>query len=257
MDHFFAQTSAGRIHGVRHGRDGAPPLLLLHSNGGAWRQYAAALDGFAATFDCYALDLPGQGDSFPLPDHWDIEQYSDVVVEVLDRFELERVTVLGCSVGGSIAIDLAARYPSHAKRLVIVETPARTEDAWAARWRPMESLFGVVQKSYEFAAQRVIGLTPEGYAEWDIDRHKSGAKTMVSVMWAMRRHDTRAALARLKMPTLVVFGESTPVADSIEFYRRELPTAPLVTLPGCGHFPMVENPHALVNAVLSWEAQHA
>jgi len=257
MNHFFVETAAGRIHGVRHGNEAAPPLLLLHSNGGAWRQYAATLEGLAARYNCHAIDLPGQGDSFPLPDHWDVEQYGDTVVEALDGLGLARATVLGCSVGGSIAIDLAARHPSRVERLVIVETPARTADAWAARWAPMESLFGVVQQSYEFAAKRVIGLTQEGYAEWNIDRHKAGAKTMVSVMWAMRRHDTQAALARLRLPTLVVFGESTPVADSIAFYRRELPDAPLVVLPDCGHFPMVENPGALVDAVLSWEAVHA
>jgi pimeloyl-ACP methyl ester carboxylesterase len=165
--------------------------------------------------------------------------------------------VLGCSIGGSVALDLAARYPDLVHRLVLVETPARTTEAWAARWAPMESLFGIVHQSYEFAAQRVIGLTREAYAEWTIDRHKAGAKAMVSVMWAMRRHDAQAALARLARPALVVFGEHTPVADSMDFYRRQLPASPLVVLPACGHFPMMENPDALVDAVLGWkEAVH-
>jgi pimeloyl-ACP methyl ester carboxylesterase len=257
MEHIFIKTAAGRIHGVQAGDPSAPGLVLLHSNGGAWRQYAPTLARLSEHYRCVAIDLPGQGDSFPLPDHWDVEQYGDSVAEAIERLELRRVTVLGCSIGGSVALDLAARHARQFSRLILVETPARTPDAWAARWAPMESLFGVVQQSYDFAAKRVIGLTPEGYAEWNIDRHKAGAKTMVSVMWAMRRHDAQGALAQVAMPILVVFGESTPVADSMEFYRKNLPDSPLVVLPGCGHFPMVENPDALVNAVLGWkEAAH-
>jgi 3-oxoadipate enol-lactonase len=253
MEHVFVKTSAGRVHAVQAGDPAAPALLLLHSNGGAWRQYSATLARLSQRYRCIAIDLPGQGDSFPLPDHWDVEEYGDTVVQVLDRLELDRVMVLGCSVGGSVAIDLAARHAHRCSKLVIVETPARTADAWAARWAPMESLFGVVQQSYEFAAKRVIGLSQDAYTDWNIDRHKAGAKTMVSVMWAMRRYDARSALSQVKAPTLVVFGESSPVADSMAFYREQLPKAPLVVLPGCGHFPMMENPDALVDAVLTWE----
>ena len=257
MKHDFVSTSEGQLHYVRSGPEGAPVLLLLHSNGGAWRQYASTLAGFCAKFDTYAIDLPGQGDSFPLTDHFDIGRYSRLVIEFLDELELDRVSVLGCSVGGTIAIDLAANHSDRFERLVLVETPARTDEAWASRWAPMEALFGVVAQPFEFAAKRVVGLTPEGYAEWNIDRHKAGAKTMVSVMWAMRRYDTVGALQRLAMPTLVVFGESTPIADSRPVYERRLPAAPLVTLPGCGHFPMVENPAALVGAVLDWVGRGA
>ena len=212
----------------------------------------ATLDRFSEHFEVFAIDLPGQGDSFPLGDHLSIEQYSDLIVEFVNILGLRRGTVLGCSVGGSIAIDLAARYPEHFDRLVIVETPARTEEAWASRWGPMEALFGVVSQPFEAAAKRVVGLTPEGYLEWDIDRNKAGAKTMVSVMWAMRQFDVFSALSLLSAPALVVFGESTPIADSRGVYAQRLPDAPVVTLHACGHFPMVENPSALVDAVLDW-----
>ena len=75
---------------------------------------------------------------------------------------------------------------------------------------------------------------------------------MVSVMWAMREFDVFSALSRLRVPTLVLFGESTPIADSRGVYAQRLPEAPVVTLAGCGHHPMVENAPALVQAVLDW-----
>lgn len=257
MQHDFVSTSAGEVHYVRSGPQDHPALLLLHSNGGSWRQFAGTLAGFSEGFCTYAVDLPGQGDSFPLGDHFPIERYTDVLIEFLDALGLEEVTVLGCSIGGSIAIDLAARHPDRTKRLVIVETPARTDEAWASRWRPMETLFGVVAQPFEFAAKRVIGMTPDGYTEWNIDRHKAGAKTMVSVMWAMRRYNIFAALERLTLPTLIIFGESTPIADSRAAYETRLPQVPMVTLPGCSHFPMVENPGALVKSVMDWVGQEA
>jgi 3-oxoadipate enol-lactonase len=252
MQHGFVRTSGGQLHYVKQGRAGAAPLILLHSNGGSWRQFAQTLDRFCEHFEVYAIDLPGQGDSFPLSDHISIEQYSELIVEFADVLGLRAATVLGCSVGGSIAIDLAARHLDRFARLVIVETPARTDEAWAGRWSQMEALFGVVAQSFEAAAKRVVGLTPQGYLEWDIDRNKAGAKTMVSVMWAIRQFDVYSALSRLRVPAMVVFGESSPIADSREVYAQRLPEAPLVTLPGCGHFPMVENAPALVQAVLDW-----
>jgi len=252
MQHGFARTSGGQIHYARQGAAGATPLILLHSNGGSWRQFARTLDRFSEHFEVFAVDLPGQGDSFPLGDHLAIEQYSDLIVELVNILGLRRGTVLGCSIGGSIAIDLAARYPDRFDRLVIVETPARTDEAWASRWGPMEALFGVVSQPFEAAAKRVVGLTPEGYLEWDIDRNKAGAKTMVSVMWAIRQFDVFSAVGQLRVHTLVVFGESTPIADSRGVYTQRLPEAPVVTLQACGHLPMVENPSALVDAVLDW-----
>ena len=256
MEHMFIRTSQGHLHGVKQVREGAPALLLLHSNGGAWRQFAATFAGFSSRYSVYALDLPGQGDSYPLPDYYSIERYSDVILEAVDALGLQRTTVLGCSVGGSVAIDLAARHPERFEQLVIVETPARTEQAWASRWAPMEALFGVLQQSFDAAAKRVVGLTPEAYMEWNIDRHKAGAGTMVSVMWAMRLYDTLGAIDRVRQPALVIFGEGTPIADSRGVYENRLARAPLVTLPACGHFPMMENPQALVAAVLEWGASH-
>jgi len=252
MQHEFLRTSAGQLHYVRQGSAGATPLILLHSNGGSWRQFAQTLDRFSERFEVFAVDLPGQGDSFPLSDHISIEQYSELILEFVNALDLRAATVLGCSVGGSVAIDLAARHPDRFDRLVIVETPARSQEAWASRWGSMEALFGVVAQSFEAASKRVVGLTEQGYLEWDIDRNKAGAKTMVSVMWAMRQFDVFAALSRLKVPTLVLFGESTPIADSRGVYAQRLPEAPLMTLQGCGHFPMVENAPALVDAVLGW-----
>jgi len=254
MQHGFVKTSGGHLHYVAQGAAGAKPLILLHSNGGSWRQFAQTLDGFAQQHQVFAVDLPGQGDSFPLNDHFAIERYSDLIVEFADALDIPQATVLGCSVGGSIAIDLAARLPNRFDRLVIVETPARSDEAWAARWAPMEALFGVVVQSFEAAAKRVVGLTPQGYLEWDIDRNKAGAKTMVSVMWAIRQFDVFSALRRLRMPVLVVFGEFSPIADSRGVFEKSLPEAPIVTLAACGHFPMVENAAALVSAVLEWSA---
>jgi pimeloyl-ACP methyl ester carboxylesterase len=252
MEHLFVKTRAGHLHVVRAASDDKPPLVLLHSNGGSWRQFVGTIGGFAERYSVHAIDLPGQGDSHPLNDHFPVERYADSILDVADHLGLEGITVLGCSIGGSVAIELAARLPARFTRLVIVETPVRDDSAWASRWGRMEELFGIVNQPFELAAQRVIGLSPDGYVEWSIDRHKAGAKTMVDVMWAMRRYDALAAIDRLQVPALVVFGAATPIADSRRVYESRLPRAPLVTLPEASHFPMIEAPQALLRTVLDW-----
>jgi pimeloyl-ACP methyl ester carboxylesterase len=111
------ELGGGSIH-VQRGGEG-PPLLFLHAAGGAgaWHPFLGLL---ARRFDVVAPDHPGFGGSDDMPE---VEAMDDLVyhyLDVLDRLGLERVNVVGGSLGGWLAAELAVHSPERVERLVLL-----------------------------------------------------------------------------------------------------------------------------------------
>jgi hypothetical protein len=88
---------------------GGPPLLLLHGFGTTRADFAGLLPGFARDFDVVAMDLPGHSSSPMVGSAPTVAALTDAVAATLDALGLGRVHVLGNSLGGRVAIELARR----------------------------------------------------------------------------------------------------------------------------------------------------
>jgi len=95
------------MHHIRMGS--GKPLLLLHGLGGSWREWGPVLDGLAAEREVIAVDLPGFGDTPPLPGEVSIETLADAVTGFLQSQDLIGVDVAGGSMGARLALELARR----------------------------------------------------------------------------------------------------------------------------------------------------
>ncbi len=95
------------MHYVRRGS--GRPLLLLHGLGGSWREWEPVLDGLAAEREVVAVDLPGFGETPPLPGKVSIETLADAVARFLEEQDLVSVDVVGGSMGARLALELARR----------------------------------------------------------------------------------------------------------------------------------------------------
>jgi pimeloyl-ACP methyl ester carboxylesterase len=84
---------------------------------------------------------------------------------------------------------------------------------------------------------------------WNIDRQKAGAWTMLDVMWALREYDVFADIPNIAARTCVIFGDKGPTIAGIDNFRSGLPDAAIVVMEDCGHFPMNDDPDALVRIV--------
>src|SRR5689334_338156 len=86
------------------------PLVLLHGFGSTRDDFAALVPGLARDFDVLCIDLPGHGRSPMIDDRPSVAALTDAVAADLDAHGLDRVHLLGNSLGGRIAIELAARH---------------------------------------------------------------------------------------------------------------------------------------------------
>lgn len=261
-----------RYHEVGDG----PPLLLLHGSGPGvtgWRNYRQNLPALAQHFRCLVLEFPGFGVSHDT-DQSPFVAGPAAVLRFLDGLDLRGVPVIGNSMGGVIACQLAIAHsdlfsrivtvggvgtnlfsPSPGEGLVrltdFVEEPTREA---LVRW--LESMvFDPAMVTEELIAERWEQATdPEtlaaarrmyGRAATE-ERKRLAAESERPPYWAM--------LHRIAVPTLLTWGRDDRVSpvDMALVPMRSIPHAELHVLPRCGHWAMIEQQAAWEAAVLAF-----
>lgn len=240
------------------------PILLVHGFLVSHIEFDDVIDPLAARFRVVAPDLPGFGDSEkPSPTRYPygIEAFSEALADIIAAMELGRVSILGHSMGGAVALTLAASHPELVDRLVLVDAlvyPFPLE---------LRSRVSLVPVLGPFLFKQLYGRgTFRGYFREQVfspgfdvpldrvdryyDRFNTPAarESAYAVLSAMT--DTRPVVARIprvKAPTMVVWGRHDRLLPPVFGQRlaREVGGARLELL-DAGHAPNEERPEELV-----------
>lgn len=224
-----------------------PPVVLLHGAGGTHQHWLYQVRDLAPA-PTYALDLPGHGRSEG-PGRDRITDYGDWVVDFMDAAGLERVVLVGHSMGGGIALDLALRAPSRLAGLGLVAT--------GARLRVAPAILEGLQQDPE-AAVRLIGEWAFG-PETPPEMARLGRRQMQAIppeiiygdFVACDTYDVMQQVGQIAIPVVLVCGTQdylTPPKYSV-YLRDHLQEATLQLVEGAGHMVMVERPGAVVQAL--------
>jgi 3-oxoadipate enol-lactonase/4-carboxymuconolactone decarboxylase len=231
----------------------------LHGLGGSRVSWEPQLAGLAVRRRVVAWDLPGYGESPPLPGQLTFAALASAVVDFADELDAPRFHLAGISFGGMLAQYVAAAHPRRIATLTLLATSPKfgldgtTADEWrTARLAPLDA--GLEPADI---ADRVLGaLAGPGMAADALAGQRVAMGRITGA--ALRRaidclvtHDSRAILGRITAPTLCIVGEldqETPRAYS-EALVDGIATAHLAVIPGAGHLVNVEAPDA-VNALV-------
>ena len=231
------EVEDGRV--VYHALGDGPPLVLIHGLAGSTRWWSRNIEPLARHFRVIALDLIGFGES--RGGAFVLAKAADVVCQVLDRLQIPRAHVIGHSMGGTIAFDLALRRPERIDRLVLVDAailgPGSTRRGY---------VFGLMRQSRHLPLRfvpvllrDVVRAQPRALME--------GANGLFSLsLWER--------VPEVAVPTLLVWGEydtTVPPAVGRDLLAR-LPHAQLVVLAGGGHNPMWSCAEEFNHAVLDF-----
>ncbi len=234
---------------MRGGGDGAPPLVFLHGAGGhtGWMSF---LDELAEDFAVFAPEHPGFGKSDDPPWLDEVGDLAYFYLDFLTALGLDGVHLVGTSLGGWIAAELAVRNDTWLKSLTLVGAVGIPADG-----KPIDDIFRMpveenLRRFYadpERAARRLGDM-----AKLDPMLYAKNRATVTRLAYRPRFLNPGLArwLHRITVPTLLVYGDKDGLVPP-EFgaaYRAAIPGSRLVVLKDAGHAPFDEQKDAFLSA---------
>lgn len=252
----FVRAAGVRLHVRDTGPRGAPAVLLLHGFGDSLHTWDAWARDLESDHRVIRLDLPGFGLTGPDPtgDYTD-ERSLLVIRSLLDALKVRKVVLVGNSMGGRIAWTFAAAHPDRVERLVLISPDGFASPGFAyGKKSPPPLLMRVLPYTLP---EPLLRANLEG-AYGDPSRLKPATlrrtrdmllapgvrPAILARMGQLVLKDPRPILARVRTPTLLIWGEKDgfiPIANAQDFLAA-LPNARLATLEGLGHVPQEETP---------------
>jgi pimeloyl-ACP methyl ester carboxylesterase len=240
--------------GVYYERAGSgEPMLLVNGLGADHTAWAPQFEGLARSFDVVVYDNPGVGQTTGFSPPYTSELFADVAVSLLDELGIERAHVVGASMGGTIAQQIALRRPERVRSLQI-----------HCSWGRCDAYLEALLRSWQSCAEGLAPLdlarqlwlwvfTPRWYeqvglAQLEADAaanpHPQSPADFRAQADACIAHDVLDRLGEIRMPTLVTVGDSdllTPARHTFALKER-IPGSLLHVWPEMGHAPFWEVP---------------
>jgi pimeloyl-ACP methyl ester carboxylesterase len=266
-------TRRGRLSTLEAGI--GPAVVAFHGLGGTKGSFLLTVAALADRFRVIAVDLPGFGDSDkPIGAAYDAPFFADAMIGLLDALELERADLVGNSLGGRVALEVALRDPQRVGRLALLAPSLawRRSRRWAPALRLVRPELGLVQLAprvvVQAVVQRLIPGADQGWTAAGVDEFLRAYLTPAgrAAFYAAARQIYLEAphgkdgfwprLRGLQPDALFIWGRRDTLVP-IAFARHvadALPAAHHVEL-DCGHVPQMERPRQTHKAVAAFFEQ--
>ena len=246
----FTEKSEGRFTYYEAGE--GEVLILLHGLFGALSNFYDVIDYFAdkMTVSIPVLplyDLPAEDTKLP--------GMVEYVAEFINYKGYKKVTILGNSLGGHIALLYALQYPEKIKALILTGSSGLFENSLGDTY-PRKSDYEFVKNKTESTFYNPLVATKELVDNvYSIVNDREKAIRILYLAKSALRHNLRDELSQLNIPSLLLWGKNDPITPAAvaEEFKRLLPKARLEYIDKCGHAPMMEHPetfNALLNTFL-------
>jgi len=266
----LVDVNGAPVHVDRRGARTGEPLLLVQGLSGHSAHWGQPFLSGLSGLDLIAYDHRNTGRSARRPGAFTIADLADDAARLLDVLGLARAHVLGISMGGMVAQELALRHPDRVGALVIGCSYPGGQGSVLTSGEVIQELAGGLLGGDPARAQR---------AAWQVNVSAAAARdealfeafsalarvdpvpleVMMSQFRAVMGHDASARLSAVTAPTLVIHGDEDrllPVANG-RLIAARIPEARLEVLGSVGHLFFVERPERSARLVRDWVAGHA
>jgi pimeloyl-ACP methyl ester carboxylesterase len=235
------------------GGEGQPPLVFVHGGLSSHHAFDPQLEHFVRTNRVLAADLRGHGWSAASETPSSIDVMADDIAFLCDSEGIVQALVVGHSMGGLVALDLARRYPQLTRALVLIESPIVPPEAHAARSEGLlAALRGREYDAFVVEWARRMVVPGASHAQRIVEEmRRTPQEVAVSVVEQMLGYDTEAAVVVCPVPILVVGG-------AVDVARLHVLRPDAIVLPpvGASHYGHLDAPgglNALIQSALRGE----
>ena len=233
--------------GIRYEATGSgrTALVLVHCWSCDRHLWDGQVEALARDYRVVTLDLAGHGESGRGRKAWTIEAFGADVAAVVKSLSLERVVLVGHSMGGPVSLEAARRLPGRVVGLVAVDTLQDVE----ARNAPAEidAFLAPFSADYKAAAEKFIRdfmfvptSDPKLVDRVVVKTQAAPAEIAIAALRSAFSYDAASALEAINVPIHAINGEKFPT--NVEANRRHAPQYGLTTMKGVGHYLMLERP---------------
>lgn len=257
----FLQWRGGDVHYVEEGK--GKPILMIHGLAGSHRNFGKIAERLKSDYRVIRIDLPGFGlsDMPPMSDKDYRKMYHEFFQFFLDTLQLDSFYLMGNSMGGWMAWEIAARYPERVQKLFLLCSAGYDMEAIALKLsKGMSANSSLAEKISargipEFITRRNVEFCfaePSRASKEEIEvanaltNRETNFLTILELLRNRRDADT-ALLKTIQCPTLIVWGKKDNIIPYTHAYRfqRDVPHNKMIIYEDCGHIPMVEQAEQL------------
>lgn len=253
----------------------ALPVVLLHGTSDSLHTWQGWTEVLSQQRRVIRFDLPGFGLTGPFPEgDYRIAHYTRFVLAMLDKLEVPRAIVAGNSFGGQLAWETAYVAPERVAALVLVdaagylfETESMPIGFRIAQMPGLNELMNrVLPRGMVESSVRSVYGDPDKVTPALVDRYydltlREGNRAALAARFREARgtEDAPQRLARLNIPTLIIWGEQDRLIppDSAVRFQQDLPINSLRLFPTLGHVPQEEDPTSTVEAVQTFLSEQS
>jgi pimeloyl-ACP methyl ester carboxylesterase len=254
-------TSQGVVHYEAYGR--GKPVVLLHGWLGSWGCWLGTMEALAPRFRVYALDFWGFGESDKRRESYNVSDFVALVDQFMERLGIQSAPVIGHSMGGTVALNLALDRPSRMQKVAIVGSPVDGRSLnvflklagypWIAFlvWNSP----ALLRLGIRLFAPWIAASWSDWYALLMQDLSKMTLESFLWSIHSLHRTDLRPRLGTLRMPILGVYGSGDKIVDPRQAeLLKPLARSRVEMMAGSRHFPMIDEPDEFYSILLSFLA---
>jgi len=263
----FVSANGLKLHYLDYGNSSKPPLVCIHGLSGNAHNFDGLAPHLMNDHHVISIDVRGRGDSeWGPPGEYAPPVYVSDLSLMLEALELDRVTLIGTSMGGVISMVFAGGYPHRIERLVLNDIGPEIDPTGLKRitnyfteaptdFKDLAEVAAYYRANYPFLTATpepeliefvrwAVKPADDGRLTWKID---PAVRNIPRTGTAARPVDMWVPFARITARTMVIRGAESDVLarDTAERMCRVLPGSKLVEIPGVGHAPTLSEPASI------------
>lgn len=250
-------TQQGIVHYEVYGR--GSPVILLHGWLGSWALWRDTFEELGKEFRTYALDFFGFGDSQVRTQDFSVNNFVELVSQFIDRLGIVRPQIVGHSMGGTVALALAARYPHKVSKVTVIGSPIVGSSLNVfLKLSGYQSIARLIFTAPFILNTFIYGIThlaakdgPTLHKMVKADVSKVTADSFFQSIGTLHKTDLRPQLPGLQMPILGIYGRKDIIVrpNQGKVLLQHSKVAREAFFEGSGHFPMMDEPDRFFQTV--------